>query len=494
MQGKLNQNFIIKSIQDKNFVISGYASVFGVADQDNDILIKGAFSETINNKVKLLWQHDKSKPIGIINILIEDDYGLKVEAAINSNILYGREAIELIKQGAINALSVGFNIVASSYNEIGQRLISSVELIEISIVTFPANNLAQIAVHNIDNFKEAKVDTELTLKKLNKIENEINTIHSFLARPEINFEDSLSNHGSFNEYVRKGIKSPELVTKALSGNDDEGKVLLTPTLYHKVLGGLTTRSPMRQLASVDTISTNALDIVIEDDKFTCGWVGETDARGDTQTPKLVQKRIIVHEVFAQPKATQRLIDDSTMSIEHWLTERLRDHFLRVENDAFINGDGNKKPLGILANNSHIKEINVGNRVTPDILIDLINSLDESYLANATFLMNRVTLAEIQKLKDNDGKFIWQPSLSDSIKQTIFGIPIVCCAEMPNIGADKCAIAIGDFKAGYKIVDRAGINIMRDPYTDKPFVKFYAVKRVGGDIVNPNAISLAKFSA
>ncbi|MGI4775419.1 MAG: phage major capsid protein [Janthinobacterium lividum] len=499
MQNKVNQKFVIKSAQEKNFTISGYVSVFGVADQDNDILIKGAFSGVESKNIKFLWQHDRSKPIGVINILTEDNYGLKVEAVINNNITFGKEAIELIKQGAVNSFSIGFNIISSNYNEIGQRIISAAELIEISIVTFPANNFAQIEGHSENNnlkqnFKEAKMNTELTLKKIDKLEDEINNIHTFLARPEMDLGDTIAGHGAlFNDYIRKGITSSELITKSLSGNNNEGGVLLVPTLYNKVLGGLTTQSPMRQLASVETISTNALDIVIEEDKFACGWVGETEDRNDSATPKLVQKRIIVHEVFAQPKATQRLIDDSAIGIENWLIERLKDNFLRTENYAFINGDGNKKPVGILSNNSNIKEVDAGKEVIPELLIGLINSLHESYLPNATFLMNRTTLSAIQKLKDSTGRFIWQPSLSDNIKQTIFGIPVVCCAEMPAIGENKRAIAIGDFKAGYKIIDRTGISIMRDPYTDKPFVKFYAVKRVGGDIVDPKAIVLAKFS-
>ena len=128
-----------------------------------------------------------------------------------------------------------------------------------------------------------------------------------------------------------------------------------------------------------------------------------------------------------------------------------------------------------------------------MLLDLINSLDEEYLVNATFLMNRTTLSDIQKLKDESGRFIWQQSLSESLKQTIFGIPIICSPNMPSIKADSLAIAIADFKSAYKIVDRSGINLMRDPYTDKPFVKFYSVKRVGGDVINQAAIKFAKFT-
>ena len=176
-----------------------------------------------------------------------------------------------------------------------------------------------------------------------------------------------------------------------------------------------------------------------------------------------------------------------------MAERLADSFIKAENEAFITGDGDKKPFGILTNED-ITRIDTGNAVTPDILLKLINALDEEHIANASFLMNRSTLASIQGLKDENGRFIWQQSLSEPLKQTIFGIPVFCSAHMPNVGENKLAIVIGDFKAAYKIVDRAGIGIMRDPYTDKPFIKFYAVKRVGGDVIAPSALKFAKFSA
>jgi HK97 family phage major capsid protein len=141
----------------------------------------------------------------------------------------------------------------------------------------------------------------------------------------------------------------------------------------------------------------------------------------------------------------------------------------------------------------VETIAAGPTVAPEMLLKLINSLEEGYLANASFLMNRGTLSAIQSLQDKTGRFVWQQSLTDPLQQSIFGIPIIISSHMPEIGADNLSIVIGDFKSAYKIVDRSGINLLRDPYTDKPFVRFYAVKRVGGDVVNPDAIKFAKFS-
>jgi HK97 family phage prohead protease len=118
--------------------------VYGIADSQNDIIKKGAFKSSENHQVKLLWQHDVTKPIGIVKFIEEDEYGLKVEAEINNKITAGAEATELIKQKAICGLSVGFTIRSSDYDRQGARVIDDAELMEISIVTFPANTRAQI--------------------------------------------------------------------------------------------------------------------------------------------------------------------------------------------------------------------------------------------------------------------------------------------------------------------------------------------------------------
>ncbi|WP_341756694.1 MULTISPECIES: phage major capsid protein [unclassified Candidatus Tisiphia] len=501
-QNQTIQNLVIKSVTDNSVVISGYASVYNISDQQNDLIAKGAFASADHSSIKFLWQHDWQQPIGVIKSLTEDDYGLKVEAIINNKIEKGKEAIELVRQGAVDSLSVGFNIKQANYNNLNQRIITEAELIEVSIVTFPANYHAKIShiTKQIDSIlMENTMDTELMTKqnsnemKLNELQKKVYNLENFLSRPEIGGMQDIEHKAAFNNYIRKGSQS-ELIEKSLNSGAEEGGVLLVPALYNSIITEINARSPMRQLASIETISSNALDIVIEEGSFASGWVGDLQAREETAASKLKQQRIFVHELYAQPKASQTLIDDSAIRIENWLTERLRDSFVKAENDAFINGDGKKRPKGILPkDHDKIQQFDMGNRVTAEKLLDFINLLDEEYLANATFLMNRTTLSEIQKLQDNNGRFIWQQSLSDSLKQTIFGISVLCCSEMPPIKEGNMAIAIGDFKSAYKIIDRGGINIMRDPYTDKPFVKFYAVKRVGGDVVNQSAIKLAMFS-
>lgn len=328
-------------------------------------------------------------------------------------------------------------------------------------------------------------------EKISKLEEKISKMQNYISRPDMMKMDNTEEQNSFGDYIRKGVQG-NLITKSLSGGEGEAGVVITPTLSNQIITMVNQRSVMRQVASVEKISTRSLDIIYEDGDFAAGWVAETAGRDVTDTPKLKKKSIHAHEIYAQPKATQSLIDDTEVNIENWLAERVADSFIKLENEAFVTGDGANKPNGFLLN-AKIEKVEAGSAVNVEMLLSLINSLDEGYIANASFIMNRKTLSLVQGLKDGDGRFIWNQSLANPLQQTIFGIPVVISSHMPDVEADKLAIALGDFKSAYKIVDRAGINLMRDPYTEKPFVKFYAVKRVGGDIVNPSAIKLAKFT-
>ena len=272
---------------------------------------------------------------------------------------------------------------------------------------------------------------------------------------------------------------------------ERGALSISPEKYKDVIAKMAEISPMRQLASCDIISSNVLELLIQDGIFDGGWVAETAARDETETPKLLQKKIYVHEVYSQPKATQRLLDDSFMNIESWLIDQIVCSFVAAENAAFINGDGVNKPRGFLTYEEAIEKVSVEEEgeVKALDLINLLNSLGDRYHANASFLMNRRTLSLIQKIQDENGRFIWQPSLSDKMPETIFGIDVYCSSDMPVPEVGNAIIALGDFKAGYKIVDRQGISLMKDPFTEKPFVKFYATKRVGGDVIDLSAIKL-----
>lgn len=513
MEYKQINNIEYKKENDQ-FIISGYASIFDVKDHDNDILEFGSFQNSIANisKIKFLWQHEQKSPIGTIDKLYEDKKGLFLKASINSKIPQGLQAINLVKTGLIDGLSVGFTINKSHYSNENVRIISDATLWEISLVTFPANEGAKIINYNSKSKKGAKMEKQINSDDItkikddiesiskaskdfhNKIEEKYNILEASIARPnlDISKNDQILSK-SLSNFIRKGVVDMDL--KSLSSlSDESGGYTVLPQLYKHIMQDIESISPMRKLASKETISTNFLDILLEEDNFGCNWVREGDVREETNTSKLKQKRISVHELYAQPKATQKLLDDSAINLDNWLIGRLKDAFVRSENDAFINGDGNLKPRGILSyDESEIENYSVKEegKITMEDILEFMNLLDEQYLAKAKFIMHRSTLLELQKIQDKNGRFLWQNSYSSSHPDTLLGIPVICIAEMPRFGLGKTSIALSDFKSSYKIIDRQDISVMRDPYTEKPFVKFYSVKRVGGDVVNTKAIKLLK---
>lgn len=508
--GTITPNYCTKSSTDKkNTLIYGYASVFYNLDLDNDMIAKGAFKNLNPEKIKLLWQHDQSKPIGKIINASEDAYGLKIEAEINNSTTFGCEASSLIKQGAVDGLSIGFRSNSSNYDQNGHRVIDDIDLFEISIVTFPANNKAQIYdfknyklthelnktnsnkrkemnMNNPDNSSNLK-DIEFKMHKIDQIETKLRNIENLLLSTSefSNFSTKEKNNNETIDFIRKGTLPKGLEQKSFSTSTNGGGELIRPDLNKKILSFMKEKSPMRNLASIDNISGGSIDYVIEEGSMQSGWITETETRSETDTSKLIKHNIVAHELYAQPKVTQKLLDDTEIDIESWLAERIAGSFIAAENQAFINGDGNNKPFGLLESKK-IQTLQTDSSFKADIFLTMINHLPEEYLSNATFLMHRSTLSRIQSMTDQTGRFIWQHSLSDPLVQTIFGIPVVCLAEIPPIGQGQVNIVLGDISSTYKIVDRSDIGIMRDPYTEKPFIKFYATKRTGADVINPNA--------
>jgi len=487
-------SFYVKATDGNNLHIAGYASVFNVEDSVGHIIMPGAFQDVIKKKkIKFLWQHKQEVPIGVIDEIYEDNKGLYIRATINGSIQ------SLIEQGAVNGFSIGFCITESHFNHEGKQIITKIDLWEVSVVTFPCNSEAVIdkfaeksSIINKEQKENIMNIEQIDQARFLKVEKSLENIESAFARPDVGVNNAIMDT-KFATFLRAG--TIDLDTKSLNTNiDGEGGFMLRPELEKKIVTGIKTRSVMRQLASVETISTNALDVLIERNRFVSNWVADAAARDDTENASVTQKRILVHELYAQPKATQRLLDDGVINIESWISERLEDSFARLENASFLSGNGTNKPRGILNyGNDVIHRMNVAEAgsITIADIQSLINALDEYYLPNASFLMHRTTLAAIQDLRDENGRFLWQSSLSEKVPGTLFGIPVMCSSDMPDFHAENLGVILADFKAGYKIVDKVGIHSLRDQYTEKPFVKFYTVKRVGGDVVDSNAIKVLK---
>jgi HK97 family phage major capsid protein len=317
---------------------------------------------------------------------------------------------------------------------------------------------------------------------------------------------------AFDDYVRKGetanlsrLEAKALAVTTNSGAD--GGYLVPPETERAVISALKDISPIRSIASVRQVSGSVFKKPFATSGFATGWVAETAARTQTNTPALAELAFPTRELYAMPAATATLLDDSAVNIDEWIAEEVRDTFAQQEGTAFVSGDGTNKPKGFLdytkvadgswswGNIGFIKTgVDGGFPATnpADKLIDLIYTLKSGYRAGGTFVFNRGTQAAIRKMKDEDGNYVWQPASAAGEPSLLMGYPVVESEDMPAIAADSFSVAFGDFRRGYLIVDRVGIRVLRDPYSSKPYVLFYTTKRVGGGVQDFNAIKLLKF--
>lgn len=314
---------------------------------------------------------------------------------------------------------------------------------------------------------------------------------------------------SFFEWMRKGDHLSLDASKALSvGTDPDGGYFVEADTSGRIVTAIYETSPMRQVASQQTISTDALEGIYDLDEASFGWVSEQGSRTETGTPEIAKWRIPTHEMYAEPRATQKVLDDAAINLEQWLQGKVTDKFARAENTAFVSGDGIDKPRGFTTYGAGtsipgtIERFYTGANgafeATPDggdKLLDMIYGTKQGYRQNSRWFMNRSTVAGVRKLKDSDGQYLWQPGLGAGQPSQLLGFPILEFEDMDDYATTNgLAIAFGDMREAYQIVDRMGIRILRDPYTSKPFVKFYMTKRVGGDVVNFEAIKLLQFGS
>lgn len=308
---------------------------------------------------------------------------------------------------------------------------------------------------------------------------------------------------AFNNFFRHGKDDlTDEQRKALSvGVDPHGGYTVTPTMSNQITKRLFEADPIRQLVSIENITSDAWEELVDWDEFGYGWENETESGAQTATGDIYKKRIPVNIMYAKPRATQQLLEDSGFNIENWISQKVTDRFMRAEGAAFVTGDGVGKPRGFLTYTNgtawnQVEQVNMGAAaaLTPSGFIDVKYSLIEQYLSRGTWLMNRTTVAAAMKLKNGAGDFIWKPSWAKDMPETILGLPVRMSTTMPAVAANALSVVVADWKAAYKIIDRLGISVQRDPFTQKPFVEFYTRRRVGGDVINMQAIKIGKISA
>lgn len=365
---------------------------------------------------------------------------------------------------------------------------------------------------------EAKMDT--LNGDVDRLQKSIDGLHMAQSRPQASNGTELALSAGANEhktafygqYVRKGVEGnlQTLEEKALNiGTDAEGGYAVPEQLDGTIDKLLRDVSPIRRIANVVQIGSSNYKKLVNTVGAASGWVGEADARAETTAPQFAEVIPSLGELYANPAATQSMLDDGFFNVESWLAEELAEEFGQQEGAAFINGDGVNKPKGFL--DYSVATTDDSSRAfgtlqylatgvdgdftasdPSDILVDLIYTLRPSYRAGAVFVMNTNMVADIRKFKDADGNYLWRPSLAEGVPATLMGYPVVEAEDMPDMASDSYSIAFGNFEKGYIITDRMGTRVLRDPFSNKPFVHFYTTKRVGGGVVNSEAIKLLKF--
>ena len=315
---------------------------------------------------------------------------------------------------------------------------------------------------------------------------------------------------AFEAYVRNGDDRQlrGLDTKAMSyGSGQDGGYLVPGETEVEIGRRLSALSPIRSIASVRRVSSAVLKKPFAITGPATGWVAETASRPQTNTPTLAELSFPTMELYAMPAATATLLEDTVVDLDQWLSSEVEVAFAEQEGAAFITGDGTNKPRGLLDYDTVAEGSwawgDIGYIATgvagafaasnpSDKLIDTIYALKAGYRQNANWVMNRKTQAAIRKFKDADGNYLWQPPAGVGQRAALMGFPLVEAEDMPDVATDATAIAFGDFSRGYVVVDRAGVRVLRDPYSAKPYVLFYTTKRVGGGVQDFSAIKLLKF--
>jgi HK97 family phage major capsid protein len=307
---------------------------------------------------------------------------------------------------------------------------------------------------------------------------------------------------AFSAYVKRGEE------KALSiGSNADGGYLVPAETETEITRRLTEISPIRAIATVRNVSSSVYRKPVTLTGPAVGWVAETASRPQTDSQTIDQLDFPTAELYAMPAATSAFLDDAAVDVGAWIAEEVNAAFAAQETTAFISGNGTNKPKGFLAETQVAESAWAWDKLgyvttgvsgnwpvddPSDVLVDLVYTLKAGYRQNASFVMNRKTQGAVRKLKDAEGNYLWQPGAVAGAKPTLMGFPLVEAEDMPNIGANTTLVAFGDFRRGYLVVDRQGVNVLRDPYSAKPYVLFYTTKRVGGGVQDFDAIKLLKF--
>jgi HK97 family phage major capsid protein len=353
----------------------------------------------------------------------------------------------------------------------------------------------------------------VTSDKVDRINKAVDELILKSRRPALSAEkvaEPSEHKRAFESYIRKGeahgLSAIEAKAMSVSSGTDGGYLVPSQT-EAEIARLLSKASPIRSIADVRQSSVTLYKKPFATAGAATGWIGETAARPQTGSPVLAELQFPAMELYAMPAATQALLDDSIVNLDEWLAREVETVFAEQETDAFINGDGITRPKGFInytkvaqtswswGNTGYIPTGVAGGFAASnptDKMVDLIYALKAGYRQNGTWVMSRNTQSQIRKFKDAQGNYLWQPAAVPNGNASLLSFPVVESEYMPDIATDVHAVAFGDFKRGYLIVDRVGVRVLRDPFSTKPYILFYTTKRVGGGIQDFDAIKTLKF--
>ena len=363
---------------------------------------------------------------------------------------------------------------------------------------------------SFEAFRQDEADSAALKAELEALKERVAEGVIAAQRPALDGVKSAQVREFVDGYVRRGTDAGVELKALENSTGGAGGFAIPREIDEAIDKTLAAISPIRSIANVVKVGTSNYRKLIASGGIQSGWVGTEAARPETTTPTFTEIVPPSGELYANPAASQHMLDDSMFDVEAWLANEIAAEFARAEGMAFVKGSGVSQPLGFLSSpNSAVLDSTrpigtlqfIGTGVAgafpasnpADKLVDLVHSLRTPYRQGAVFVMNSSTAAAVRKFKTTDGAFIWQAGLMAGQPNTLLGYPLVEAEDMPDIAASSLSIAFGNFKAGYTIAESQETSILRDPYTKKPYVYFYATKRVGGQVVNSESIKLLKFA-
>lgn len=354
----------------------------------------------------------------------------------------------------------------------------------------------------------ADIEIKALRTDVDEVKSRLDRVSRAAQRPLIGEAASPEVKGFVDGYLRAGRTTE--IKSLTQGVPADGGYAVPREIDAAIARQLTAISPIRSIAQVVQTGTSGYRKLVSTGGTASGWVSEVAARPETDSPKFAEIAPPSGELYANPAASQAMLDDAAFDLEAWLASEIAMEFARAEGAAFVGGSGVNQPRGFLSAPKSeefdgdrpfgtLQYIGSGDAVgfgaAPEsTLIDLVHTLKAGHRQGASWVMNSATLAEVRKLKTADGAFLWQPGLVEGQPDRLLGYPVVEAEDMPDVAANAFPIAFGNFRAGYLIAERSATSILRDPFTHKPFVHFYATKRIGGQVLDSAAIKLLKIEA